>query len=72
MARMLGTTAALGGDVTRERILRALRTAGAVHVAEHGHLSTADGFASVSTSRAVTRCSRAIYWDGGAPPSSPC
>ena len=46
VARMLGTTAALGGDVTRERMLRALRTADAVHVAGHGHLSTADGFAS--------------------------
>jgi CHAT domain-containing protein len=46
VAGMLGTTAALGADVTRERMLRALRTADAVHVAGHGHLSTADGFAS--------------------------
>jgi hypothetical protein len=46
VAKMLGTSAALGAEVTRESVLDALRTADAVHVAGHGRLSTADGFAS--------------------------
>jgi tetratricopeptide (TPR) repeat protein len=46
VATMLATTPLLGADVTRHRLMDALRTDHIVHVAGHGHLSTADGFAS--------------------------
>jgi tetratricopeptide (TPR) repeat protein len=46
VATMLATTALLGDDVTRHRMLDALHTNHIVHVAGHGHLSTSDGFAS--------------------------
>ena len=46
VAALLGTTPILGGEVTCDRVLHALATARSVHIAGHGHLSTADGFAS--------------------------
>jgi tetratricopeptide (TPR) repeat protein len=46
VAGLLGVTAATGEDVSRERVIIALRTATVLHVAGHGQLSTADGFAS--------------------------
>ena len=46
VAAMLGIKAVTGGDVTRERFFDTLRDAGVVHIAGHGRLSNADGFAS--------------------------
>jgi hypothetical protein len=46
IAAMFGVTPQTGDAVTKERVLHALDTAGIVHLAGHGHLSTADGFAS--------------------------
>lgn len=46
VAAMFGVTAELGESVTRDRVLEALETAGVVHIAGHGRLSTGDGFAS--------------------------
>ena len=46
VAAMLGVTAVTGAAVTRERVLGALEADMMVHIAGHGQLSTADGFAS--------------------------
>jgi CHAT domain len=46
VARLLGTTPVLGDDVTRDRVMDALQNRALLHVAGHGQLSTADGFAT--------------------------
>jgi len=46
IARLLGATAVLGDDVTRERVMDALQNCALLHFAGHGQLSTADGFAT--------------------------
>jgi CHAT domain len=46
VARLLGVTPVLGDAVTRERVMDALKECAVLHVAGHGQLSTADGFAS--------------------------
>jgi CHAT domain-containing protein len=46
VARLLGVTPVLGDAVTRERVMDALKESAVLHVAGHGQLSTADGFAS--------------------------
>jgi len=46
VAALLGTEPLTGDEVTRESLLTAFRTRRTVHVAGHGRLSTADGFAS--------------------------
>ena len=46
VAALLGVAPVVGGNVTRKRVLRALATASVVHIAGHGRLAAADGFAS--------------------------
>ncbi len=46
VARLLGTTPVLGDNVTRDRVMDALQNRALLHVAGHGQLSTADGFAT--------------------------
>jgi CHAT domain len=46
VAALLGVRPVIGGNVTRSRVLRALETASIVHIACHGRLAAADGFAS--------------------------
>jgi hypothetical protein len=46
IGRLLDATPLLGDDVTRERVMDALQNCALLHVAGHGQLSTADGFAT--------------------------
>lgn len=46
VAALLGVRPAVGGNVTRARVLRALGSASVVHIAGHGRLAAGDGFFS--------------------------